>query len=155
VALDTCICLVITFIAIFSNRFATLLEDFLLFVLTFFAPFAAIYIVDWALRRGRYDSDSLENTRGGLYWRRGGVHVPGLIALALGMFAAFMWLNTSVYVGPIASRIGPSDLSWLVGGVVGGLVYLVLARRSVEAEADASKEPLSDAKALAQTPGPV
>ena len=35
---------------------------------------------------------------------------------------------------PLASRIGDSDLSWLVGSIVGGLTYLILAARRVRSE---------------------
>jgi len=140
VAIDTSICVVVTFIAIFSNSFYNLLSDFLLFVLIFFAPFVAIYLVDWGLRRGTYDSDGLQTTKGGIYWRRGGVHLAGIISLVLGMVAASLWLNTSVYVGPLASRIGDSDLSWLVGALVGGLTYLIFAARRVRSETLATVE---------------
>ena len=69
---------------IFSTRFSQLLADFLLFIIVWVAPWCAIYLVDYLLRRGRYDAAALQNEKGGLYFRNGGVNWPGIIALAVG-----------------------------------------------------------------------
>ena len=49
-----------------------------------------------------------------------------------------MWIYAQYYVpsyvGPISSRTSGSDFSWLIGMVVGGLVYWVLAAREVRNE---------------------
>jgi purine-cytosine permease-like protein len=139
VGIDTVFCLCVAAYAIFSSRFYTLLSDFLLFIIVWLAPWCAIYLVDSWLRRDRYDSVSLLMTSGGLYYRRGGVHWPALIAQAAGMVAAALWLNAySPYVGPLASRIGGhlgSDVSVLAGLITGGGLYWLLARRDVRAEA--------------------
>jgi nucleobase:cation symporter-1, NCS1 family len=134
VLIDTVICAVVTAIAIFSNRFNTLLSDFLLFALVFASPWVTIYLMDWFFRRGRYDVASLQKERGGIYWRNGGVNVRALVSLGLGMAAVLMWINTSVYEGPLASRTGGTDLSWLFGAVVSGILYFVLGRPVVRAE---------------------
>jgi nucleobase:cation symporter-1, NCS1 family len=58
------------------------------------------------------------------------------------MVCAALWLNAySPYVGPLASRNGGplgSDFSVFIGLIVGGLVYYVLARRSVRADGEAA-----------------
>lgn len=151
VFIDTFICVVVTFIAIFSNRFNTLLSDFLLFSLVFEAPFATIYLVDWFLRRGKYDSRALERPKGGIYWRNGGFHIPGLIAQVVGMVAVLMWIDTSVYVGPLSSRTDGSDISWLLGAVVAGVLYFVLARKTVKAEAAQTPDPATQDQELVST----
>ena len=43
---------------------------------------------------------------GGLYWRRGGVHWPALVAQALGTVASVLAFNQSFYAGPIARAFG-------------------------------------------------
>ena len=142
VFIDTVICLGVAAYAIFSARFYTLLADFILFLILWLGPWCAIYLVDSWLRRNRYDTDSLLNERGGLYYRRGGFHWPALIAQAIGMVTAALWLNAySPYVGPLASRVGGplgSDFSAFIGLIVGGLVYGLLAGRAVRAEAAAT-----------------
>ncbi len=138
VAIDTLVCGAVASYAIFSSHFFTLLSDFLLFIILWLGPWCAIYLVDSWLRRNTYDHDALLDERGGRYYRRGGVHWPAIIAQLAGMVCAALWLNAySPYVGPAASRIGGpfgSDFSVFIGLIVGGVVYLALAGRSVRAE---------------------
>jgi NCS1 family nucleobase:cation symporter-1 len=142
VAIDTVVCGGIAAYAVFSGRFLTLLEDFLLFIILWLGPWCAIYLVDSWLRRNRYDEASLLDERGGRYFRRGGVHWPAIIAQVIGMVAAALWLNAySPYVGPLASRVGGSfgsDFSVFIGLIVGGAIYWVLAGRAVRAEGEAT-----------------
>jgi NCS1 family nucleobase:cation symporter-1 len=138
VAIDTVVCGAVASYAIFSSHFFTLLSDFLLFIILWLGPWCAIYLVDSWLRHNNYDHDALLDERGGRYYRRGGVHWPAIIAQVAGMVCAALWLNAySPYVGPAASRIGGpfgSDFSVFIGLIVGAVVYLVLAGRSVRAE---------------------
>ena len=147
VLIDTVICLAVTAYAVFSSRFYTLLSDFLLFIIVWLGPWCAIYLIDSWLRRNRYDPQSLLAGRGGLYYRSGGVHWPALIAQAVGMVAAALWLNAyPPYVGPLASRIGGplgSDLSVFAGFIAGGVAYWLLAGRRVRAEGSLTTEPVS------------
>jgi nucleobase:cation symporter-1, NCS1 family len=136
VAIDTIVCGALAAYAIFSSRFFSLLSDFLLFIIVWLGPWCAIYLVDCLLRRNRYDQGALLNERGGLYYRNGGVHWPAIIAQVVGMVAAAVWLNAySPYVSPLSSRIDGSDFSVFMGLFFGGVTYLLLARRSVRAEA--------------------
>ena len=82
--------------AIFSSSFTTYLEDFVDVVIVWIAPWVAIYLVDWALRRYRYVPGELQKTtlRADLYYRNpGGFHWPALLAQLLGMVAALSGLN--------------------------------------------------------------
>jgi len=127
--------------AIFSTRFSQLLADFLLFIIVWVGPWCAIYLVDYLLRRGRYDNAALQNETGGRYYRNGGVHWPAIIAQGVGMVAAALWLNAySPYVSPFSSRVDGSDFSVFLGLFFGGITYYLLARRKVRAEGDASQE---------------
>jgi purine-cytosine permease-like protein len=141
VVIDTVICGALAAYAVFSSRFLSLLADFLLFIIVWLGPWCAIYLVDWLLRRGRYDTGGLLNERGGRYFRNGGVHWPAVIAQAVGMVAAALWLNAySPYVSPLSSRIGGSDFSVFMGLFFGGVVYWLLARRQVRAEGEATPD---------------
>jgi NCS1 family nucleobase:cation symporter-1 len=142
VAIDTVIAGGLVAYAIFSTHFLTLLTDFLLFIILWLGPWCAIYLVDCWLRRNRYDPDALLNVRGGRYFRTGGVHWPAVIAQVLGMVCAAFWLNAyPPYVAYFASRNGGafgSDFSVFIGLFVGGVVYYLLARKSVRAEGEAT-----------------
>ena len=71
--------------------------------------------------------------------RHGGVHWPGIIAQAVGMMAAALWLNAySPYVSPLSSRVGGSDFSVFMGLLFGGVTYWLLARKSVRADGEAT-----------------
>src|SRR5260370_38953995 len=75
-------------------------------------PWCAIYLVDYLLRRGRYDHGALLNETGGRYFRNGGIHWPAIVAQGVGMVAAARWLNAySPYVSPLSSRVGRSHFN--------------------------------------------
>jgi NCS1 family nucleobase:cation symporter-1 len=141
VIIDTIVSGALAAYAIFSSRFGQLLADFLLFIIVWVGPWCAIYLVDYLLRRGRYDHGSLLNETGGRYYRNGGINWPAIVAQAVGMIAAALWLNAySPYVSPLSRHFGGSDFSVFAGLFFGGVTYYLLARRTVRAEADATPE---------------
>lgn len=145
VLIDTVICCGITIYAIFDSSFKNLLQDFADAVICWIAPWCAVFLVDWVLRRYRYVPSELQKTnRGSVYWRNGGIHWPGLVAQALGTFAAVMALDTLFYVSPISSATGGADFSIFMGFGVGAISYLILAGRSVRREAAEHAAVLTD-----------
>jgi nucleobase:cation symporter-1, NCS1 family len=147
VLIDCVIAFGVTMYAIFSSSFTEYLSDFVDVVIIWIAPWSAIFLVDWALRRYRYVPGELQKTgRDSLYWRRGGIHWPAWVAQLVGMFAALSalsatfhlphWLNLVTYHTRDAFGYG-ADFSVFFGMGAGGLVYFVLAGRSVRREADA------------------
>jgi purine-cytosine permease-like protein len=143
VLLDTVVAGALTAVTVFSTGFNTFLTDFLLFMLIWIAPWVAIYLTDYFMRRGRYDSRSLLDTRAGLYVRSGGIHWPGIVAQLVGMLAAASWLNAyPAWTSPLSEHTHGADFSVFMGALFGATVYFVLARRSVRQEANAvSVEP--------------
>jgi nucleobase:cation symporter-1, NCS1 family len=137
VVIDTVLSAGVAAYAIFSSSFSSLLSDFVAAVVAWIGPWMAIFLVDWALRRWRYVPDELQRTdRGGLYWFRGGVYWPALVAQALGTAASVLAFSQTFYTGPIASALGGADFSVFTGIAVGGAAYLVLGWRGVRAQAD-------------------
>ncbi|HEV2370683.1 MAG TPA: cytosine permease [Streptosporangiaceae bacterium] len=141
VLVDITVCAVATYVILFHGTFYKDFAGFLLYIVVWLSAWFGVFMVDYLLRRGRYDPPALAANRGGLYWRNGGIHWPALAAQVLGMVAALMWINTSTavpsYVGPISSHfpgLQGGDLSWAIGIVVGGGVYYLLAHRSVMRE---------------------
>jgi len=136
VLVDTVIAFGLTTYAVFSSSFSTLLQDFVAVVIAWIAPWMAIFLVDWGLRRWRYVSSELQRTdRGSLYWRSGGIHWPAIVAQVLGSVASILTINTSFYVSPLSHWTGGADFSVYSGVAVGGLVYLLLAGSRVRSEA--------------------
>ncbi len=140
VIIDTVVVAIVTYFVLFHGKFSTDFAGFLLYIVVWLAPWFGILMVDYLLRRGRYDPDSLAAERGGLYWRHGGIHWPAVIAQGVGMVAALMWINASSafpsYIGPISSRTHGSDFSWLIGIAVGAVLYWALAARGVRKEGE-------------------
>jgi purine-cytosine permease-like protein len=138
VLLDTVVCGAVTALVIYKGRFYADLGGFLDYIVVWLGPWFGIFMVDYLLRRGRYDREALVAKRGGLYWRDGGVNWKAVVALALGMLAAMMWIDaqfyTPSYISPLSNATHGADLSWLFGLVVGALAYYVLAARSVRDE---------------------
>ncbi len=142
VIIDTVIVAIVTGLVLFNGNFYDDLTGFFLYIVVWLAPWFGILITDYLLRSRRYDRVSLASTSGGLYWRNGGVHWPALIAQFLGMIAALLWINASFavpsFVGPLSNAFAGlkgSDFSWILGIVVGAVVYWALAGRTVRSEA--------------------
>ena len=114
--------------ATFGTDFLTALTEFLQIMLCFYAPFTAIFLVDMWLRGNRYDGEDLHRVGGGRYWARNGYSPAGLIALACGIGTAALFANTARIHGPLSQALDGTDLSYLVGFLVGGAVYWMLGR---------------------------
>jgi NCS1 nucleoside transporter family len=140
VVIDTIVAGIVTAVVIFKGSFYTDLSGFLDYIVVWLGPWFGILMADYLLRKGRYDPPSLASERGGLYWRNGGVNWRALVAQGLGMVAALMWTDAAFYqppyTGPISKALGGSDLSWLVGIIVGAVVYAILSSAMVKREVE-------------------
>jgi NCS1 family nucleobase:cation symporter-1 len=154
VVVDCVIALAVTMWAIFSSSFTQYLQDFVDIVIIWIAPWAAIFLVDWMLRRYLYVPSELQKTgRDSLYWRRGGIFWPALVAQGIGMFAAISalsatfhlpsWLNLVTYHTRDSYGFG-GDFSIFLGMGVAALAYVVLAYGKVRREADAQETMLKE-----------
>lgn len=148
---DLAICLVLLFVIIFSQSFNTFLSEFLLCTIIWAAPWSAVFLVDWAMRRGRYDIPSLFAKEPNLYWSWKGVSVPGIAALGGGMLASALFINTTLFIGPLSSDVSDADFSALSGLVVSGVLYFVLARRAIARQVAGSTAALTPVAAEAGT----
>ena len=137
VIVDTCVTAMLTVYAVFDATFNTLLKDFADLVIIWIAPWFAIYIVDWAMRRFRYDVDALQRTdRGSPYFGRTfGFRSPAVIAQIVGMLASIEGLAPTFRVPSwltvVASHTHGADVSVFSGTVVAGFVYFALSRREL------------------------
>jgi len=151
VLLDSAICLVITTYAVFNSHFSTYMKDFVDVVIIWIAPWFAIFIVDWWMRRSRYVPAELQKTdRSSIYWSSGGVNWSAIIAQLLGMAAAMSALSPTFHVpnwmheitvatGGSAGATGGADFSVFTGVFVGGVAYFLLARRTVKEQTQAQE----------------
>jgi purine-cytosine permease-like protein len=149
VIIDSVLCVFITLYALFNSSFKTYLSDFVAAVICWIAPWVAIYLVDWAMRRYQYAPLELQRTdRGSLYWASGGINWPAIIAQTVGTVLSVLSLDQLFYVGPIARAFGAggADVSVFTGVIGGGVVYLVLGWPTVRRQV-AVQEQMSDVRA--------
>ncbi|GLQ96295.1 purine-cytosine permease family protein [Dyella mobilis] len=109
-----------------------LLHIFLLMLLYFLVPWTAINLVDYFLvRKGRYAIPHFF-TPSGIYgaWQMRGIsaYLIGFAAMVPFFYIADVSNNQEVFVGYFARRLEGVDIAWLVGLIVSGTVYLLLAR---------------------------
>ncbi|MGH8997469.1 MAG: purine-cytosine permease family protein, partial [Acidimicrobiales bacterium] len=142
VVIDCVIALGVALYAIFDSSFGTYMKDFVDVVIVWIAPWCAIFLVDWTMRRFRYVPTELQRTdRDGLYYGVTGVSWPAVVAQVVGMYAALSalsatfslptWLNPITYYTHDKAGYG-ADFSVYLGMGAGGLLYLVLAWASVK-----------------------
>jgi NCS1 family nucleobase:cation symporter-1 len=114
--------------SVFENA-TTALNNSLLIMLVLLAPWTAINLVDFFfVRRGHYAITDLFNPRG-IYgswaWR-------GMVAYLIGIVVEIPFLvlgGDGAYVGWIAEKyLQFVDISWLVGMIVAGGLYLIFTR---------------------------
>jgi NCS1 family nucleobase:cation symporter-1 len=102
-------------------------QSVLLFSAYWIAPFLAIILIDWN------DRDS-STTHGSLLalmdMKNLSTGWPALVSLVVGFGAMVPFMNTGVLVGPVATALDGADLSFYVGFLVAGVVYL--ASRKLE-----------------------
>jgi len=150
VVVDCILALGVTMYAVLDASFKTYLGDFVDIVIVWIAPWCAIFLVDWILRRYRYAPTELQKTgRDSLYWRSGGVFWPAWIAQIVGMFASISglaatfhlptWLNELTYHTRDSAGYG-ADFSVFLGMGVAAAVYLALGFRGVRTQARAQDE---------------
>jgi nucleobase:cation symporter-1, NCS1 family len=118
-------------VTVFYGQFFDMYQVFLNYMVYWTAPWAAIVIVDYFMRRGRYQTDAWMQWGGGAYWYKAGVFWPGVIALLVGIVASLVFSNSPTYVSPLMrDYLGWGDLSFEFGLLSSALTYFVLARRN-------------------------
>ena len=141
VLLDSIICLGITFYAVFSSSFSVYLKDFVDLVIIWIAPWCAIYLTDWVMRRYHYAPLELQKTdHTSIYWSTAGINWTAIGAQLIGMLAAMSALNTTFrvpsWMHPITVVTGNewtgagltgADFSVFMGLGFGALAYFILA----------------------------
>jgi nucleobase:cation symporter-1, NCS1 family len=118
-------------VTVFYGQFFDMYQVFLNYMVFWTAPWAAIVVVDYFMRRGRYQADAWMKWGGGAYWYDAGIFWPGVFALLLGIVASLAFSNSPTFVSPLMrDYLGWGDLSFEFGLVSAAVSYFVLARRS-------------------------
>lgn len=107
------------------GSFVTSYEQFIIFLSYFIVPWTAVNLVDYyIIRNHEYDIPALFDPNGGY----GKVRWQGLVPYFIGVACEIPFMNTVFYVGPLSTRMNGADISWILGVIVTGVLYLVAMR---------------------------
>jgi NCS1 nucleoside transporter family len=121
----------VTIYFVFQPSFAKAFDNWMISLLLWMSPWAGIVLADFFIvRRGRIDVDELyrEPERSAY----GDINWGAIVAFVVGLVAGWSVEDGLVPAlqGPISTKLlSGADLSWLVGIVVAGGVYLAVGRR--------------------------
>jgi nucleobase:cation symporter-1, NCS1 family len=107
--------------------YLTSYNSFLMLMLYFLVPWTSVNLVDYYfVRRGRYAVGDLLRQDGGVYGRWA---AKGIAAYLIGFVVMIPFFSNPLFSGPLAGKLGGSDITILVGVPVAALAFLVLMRR--------------------------
>ena len=103
-----------------QGSFLKLFKSFILFLLAFFTPWSAINLVDYYfVTKGRYDLNALSDPNG----RYGRWNIAGISTYVIGVLVQMPFLATGFYTGPLVAHLGGTDISWIIGLIIPGVMY--------------------------------
>lgn len=109
-----------------QHSFLHIFKSFILFLLAFFTPWSAINLVDFYwVTKSRYDLKALSDPNG----RYGRWNRVGISVYLIGIVIQLPFLATGFYTGPMVEKLGDTDISWIIGLVIPGLLYYWAARK--------------------------
>jgi nucleobase:cation symporter-1, NCS1 family len=129
-----------------ATNFLTVLQNFLLWSVYWYAPFFGIYVTELALTKGWYDGHELHRA-GGRYWFDRGYRWRGVAALVIGMVFSALCSNTPYLKGAISTHLlSGGDISAVGGFVVAAAIYWVLCVLPVRDQAAAESAEIASVK---------
>lgn len=148
VLLDSVIAGALTIWAVFGSKFSLYMKEFVGVIIVWIAPWLGILLVDWLLRRYRYNAAELQKTKkGSLYYGHGGFNWNAIVSFVVGLVLATMAFSKAPppvnfpfhWMTPISNHYGASfvpgkdggwyggaDFSVFFGIIAAGLLYLIL-----------------------------
>jgi purine-cytosine permease-like protein len=119
----------LTYLFVVATNFITNLESFVTIMIVTATPWMVIVGIHYLLVKGRYaqldlHAFAIPGARG-RYWYWGGINPVAFVAWGCGVALGLMFSTTTLFTGPLESSVQGVDLSWLMAGLGGGLVYLV------------------------------
>lgn len=107
------------------GSFLTKYFDFILFLSYFVVPWTAVNLMDfYIIRKQAYNITAVFDPNG-IY---GKYRWQALVAYLVAVGVEIPFMNTTFYKGPVVNALGGADISWIVGVIVGALLYLILAK---------------------------
>jgi purine-cytosine permease-like protein len=168
VVLDSILAGLLTIWAEFQSTFSLYMKEFVGVIIVWIAPWFAIMLIDWLMRRYRYNASELQRQDAGsiYYVGRSGINWNGITAFVVGLVCAtlcfskapppvnfpFHWMTpvSDHYGGACAGSLvhgvctagwyGGADFSIEAGIVVAAVVYFVLEKISGHVSRQVSRQ---------------
>jgi purine-cytosine permease-like protein len=120
----------LTYLFVVATNFLNNLEAFVTIMIVTATPWMVIVGIEFLLSRHELapvdlHAFAIPGMRG-KYWFTNGVNIRACVAWACGAGLGLLFSTNSLFTGPLESSVNGVDISWLVAGVAGGLIYLAL-----------------------------
>lgn len=103
-----------------GKNFVAFFIDFILFMSYFLIPWTAINLVDfYFIRHGIYSVKDIFDLNG----KYGRINYFSCITFIVAIALEIPFMNTELYVGPLAKALGGVDLAWVIGLVFPAAAY--------------------------------
>ncbi|MEG2810992.1 MAG: cytosine permease [Clostridium sp.] len=112
---------------IIFGEFFSLYEQWLSIITIWSCPWASVIIVDFFMRRGNYKTEDIMLWKGGEYWYKNGIFMPGIISFIIGLIGAALFTNSTYIHGYFAVALGV-DIGFEVGFILSAICYYLLAK---------------------------
>jgi NCS1 family nucleobase:cation symporter-1 len=110
--------------------------NFILFLSYFIVPWTAVNLMDfYMVRHQRYNIDAVFDPNG----EYGKFSIRALAAYFVGIAVEIPFMSTTFYTGHFVKSLGGADISWIIGVIISGVLYLVLMRNSSNATTSSSE----------------
>lgn len=120
----------LTYLFVVATDFLTNLEAFVTIMIVTATPWMVIIGIEFLLSRNDIAPVDLHAFAipgmHGKYWFSNGVNPRAMVAWICGAGVGLLFSTNSLFTGPLENSVNGVDISWLVAGIVGGLVYLAL-----------------------------
>jgi nucleobase:cation symporter-1, NCS1 family len=124
--------------SIFVYDFTLTFIGFLNLMVVWLAPWAGVYTADIWLRNAKYHGPSLlapGSENGSVY--DSGVNMSGMLAWVVGVIVAILCTSADLFKSPFAEKfLGGADLSIVAGFIVAAVLYVLLAKSSINSKAE-------------------
>jgi purine-cytosine permease-like protein len=118
------------FLGHFALNAQSAMTSFVLLLTAIGTPWAVITLMAHKCCNGIYDKEALQiynrRAKGGIYWFYAGWNIQATVAWAFGALIGLCAVSTPLYEGPLTRFSGGLDLSFVLSGIAGGVVYLIL-----------------------------
>lgn len=126
----------LSFALVFLGRFVwnavESVSAFVIILVVILTPWVIINLIGYRQRRGRYDVAALqvfnEGHRGGIYWFTGGWNLRAVLAFVPSVVVGMLFVNTTLYTGPLANIAGGVELSLITGAALATILYLLFTK---------------------------